>query len=343
MNYRILGRTELRISEVGFGGIPIIRLQTEEAVRVLRYAFEKGVTFYDTAHVYKDSEYKIGQAFKGMRDKIIVATKTMQRDAKGALEQLENSLRMLQTDYIDLYQFHQVAQEKDWEQIIGPGGALETMLKAKRQGKIRHIGITSHSLPMAIKMVKTGLFDTIQFPFNFIEAAAKEKLCVAADALNLGMLGMKPFGGGVINNAALAFKFLRQYPEVIPIPGYDSLSSVDDILALYEQPNIVTPEDLDLMDKFRAEVGHRFCRRCEYCQPCPQGVMITPAMGYPIIASRMSPAVAVEFSKKAMGTVPQCINCGICTSCCPYELNIPEMLKQNYALFEQHRAKNSTG
>lgn len=336
MNSYILGRTGLEISEVGFGCIPIIRLGTDEAVEVLQYAFEKGVTFYDTANAYKDSEYKIGKAFKGMRDKVVLATKTMRRDASEVIDQLENSLRMLQTDYIDLYQFHQVAQEKDWE-MLQTGGALEAVLKAKEQGKIRHIGITSHSLPMAVKLIKTDIFSTIQFPFNFIEDAAKDELHQVAKAMDIGILVMKPFAGGVIDNASLAFKFLRQYPQAIPIPGYDSKKSVDEIVALYDCPNVVTADDLALMDQYRAELGQRFCRRCEYCQPCPQGVMITPAMGYPIVANRMSPAVAVDFAQKAMETVPQCIDCGLCTTRCPYELAIPEILHKNYDLFEQQR------
>jgi predicted aldo/keto reductase-like oxidoreductase len=337
LNYRVLGKTGLKISEVGFGCIPIIRLNEAEAVKVLRHAYERGITFYDTANAYKDSEYKIGKALHDVRDQIVLATKTQRRDAGGVNEHLENSLRMLQTDHIDLYQIHQVSQEKDWEAITAPGGALEAVVKAQEQGKIKHIGVTSHSLPMAIKLVKTEIFETIMFPFNFIEDAAKEELNVVAAALDIGILAMKPFAGGAINNAALAFKFLRQHLNAVPIPGFDTVSGIDEILALYEQPNIVSEADLALMEKYREEVGRQFCRRCEYCQPCPNGVMITPAMGYPIVAARMSPAVSVDFAKKAMETVPQCIDCGICKTKCPYELPIPEILKKNYDLFEKHR------
>lgn len=337
MNYKIFGKTGLKVSEVGFGCIPIIRLNTDEAVQVLRHAFERGITLYDTANAYKDSEYKIGKALSDVRSQIVIATKTQRRDATGVVEHLENSLRMLKTDYIDLYQLHQVSQEKDWEAITGPNGALEAVVKAKEQGKIRHIGITSHSLSMAIKLVKTELFETVMFPFNFIEDAAKDELNVVAESLNIGIFAMKPFAGGVIDNATLAFKFLRQHSNVVPIPGFDSVAGVDEILALYEQPNTVNDTDITLMNKYKDEVGRQFCRRCEYCQPCPQGVMITPAMGYPIVAKRMSPAVSVDFSKKAMETVSQCIDCGICKTKCPYELPIPEILKKNYDLFESHR------
>ncbi len=337
MNYRILGKTGLRVSEAGCGGIPIIRLQTDEAIEVLKRAYDRGITFYDTANAYHDSEDKIGRALHGVRDQIVIATKSGKRDGAGVLEHLDNSLRMLQTDYIDLYQLHQVAQSRDWDAITGPGGAWDALVKAREQGKIRHLGVTSHSIPMAVRLVKTELFETVQFPFNFIEPEARDELHRVARERNIGIIAMKPFAGGVIDNAVLAFRFLRQYPDAIPIPGYDSVAGVDQVVALYEQPNEVTAEDLALMDKYRDELGRRFCRRCEYCQPCPNGVMITPAMGYPILSRRMSPAVAVNFSRIPMESVLKCENCGTCLERCPYELPIPEILKKNYDLFEQQR------
>jgi len=337
MRYRMLGNTGLQISEIGFGCIPIIRLATDEAVRVLQHAYGQGITFYDTANAYRDSEAKIGKAFHGIRDKVVLATKTMKRDAAGAQEHLETSLRMLQTDYIDLFQLHQVAQEKDWQAITAPGGALEVAIKAKEEGKIRHIGVTSHNLSMALRLMKTGVFKTIMFPFNFIEDAAKDEMIDLAQECNMAFIAMKPFAGGAIDSAALAFKFLRQYPEAIVIPGFDSVESVNEVLSFYEQPNQLSEQDYASIERYRQNLGKQFCRRCEYCQPCPQGVAITPAMGYPIVAARMSPAVSVEFSKNSMETVPKCVECGICISRCPYELPIPTILKKNYDLFEQHK------
>lgn len=337
MQYRSLGSTGLQISEVGFGCIPIIRLSTDEAVRVLQHAYGRGITFYDTANAYRDSEAKIGLAFRGIREKVVLATKTMKRDAAGAREHLETSLRMLKTEYIDLFQLHQVAQEKDWQAVTAPGGALEAVIKAQAEGKIRHIGITSHSLPMALKLMKTGLFASIMFPFNFIEDAAKEEMIGLAGKNKMAFIAMKPFAGGAIDNAALAFKFLRQYPETVVIPGFDSVASIEEVLAFYEQPNRLEEQDKAQIAQYRQRLGKQFCRRCEYCQPCPQGVAITPAMGYPIVAARMSPAVSVKFSKGAMDTVPKCVECGVCISRCPYELPIPDILKQNYTLFEQHK------
>jgi uncharacterized protein len=341
MNYILFGKTGLTVSEVGFGGIPIIRLDEEAAVAVLRRAYESGITFYDTANAYRDSEKKIGRALGDVRDKVILATKTLCRDAPGAVEQLENSLRMMKTDYIDIYQLHQIAQEKDWEMVSGPGGALEAVVKAKEQGKIRYVGVTSHNLAMATKLVKTGLFSTIQFPFNFIEDAAKDELHTAARERGMGVLAMKPFAGGMIDNALIAFKFLRQHQDVLALPGFDTPERVDEVVSFYKRPNTVTDEDIKLMEQYRLELGKQFCRRCEYCQPCPQGVMITPAMGYKVIAARMSPKVAIEFSKIPMESVSLCTECRECVERCPYELPIPDMLKVHYELYEQHKAENS--
>lgn len=336
MRYVQLGQSDLTVSEVGFGGIPLIRLGTDEAVRVVRHAFSKGINFFDTANAYQDSEAKIGIALEGVRHQAIIATKTGRRDGAGVVDHMENSLRKLRTDYIDLYQLHQVAQEKDWEAAIAPGGALEAAVKAKEQGKIRYIGITSHSLPMAIKMIQTGYFTTVQFPFNFIEEAAAEELFPLAEKLGLGIIAMKPFAGGVIDNASIVFRYLREYSSVVPIPGYDSIDTVDEIVAIYNQPNEVTEADLSLMNQYREQLGKEFCRRCEYCQPCPNQVKITPAMGYKVVTARMSKVVAVKVSGPAMETIPNCTKCNLCISRCPYELPIPDMLAERYELYQQH-------
>jgi predicted aldo/keto reductase-like oxidoreductase len=336
MRYLKLGKTDLTVSECGFGCIPIIRLPRDEAVNVLRHALERGITYFDTANAYRDSEEKIGTAFAGMREKAVLASKTLMRDAEGATAQLENSLRMLRTDHLDLYQLHQIAQEKDWQEVTGPAGALEAVTKAKAAGKVRYVGVTSHNLQMAIKMAGSGLFDSIMFPFNLIEEGAKDELIGTCRESGIGFICMKPFGGGVIDSAAAAFKYLRSHPDVLPIPGFESCEQVDEIIALYAEANMLGAQDLEVMETYRSELGKRFCRRCEYCQPCPQGVMITPAMGYPIVASRMSPSVSVEFCRKAMESVLLCTGCGTCLTRCPYELQIPDILKANYALYEKH-------
>ena len=338
MKYVELGKTNLRVSEAGFGGIPIIRLSVDDAVKVLRHAYDNGITFYDTANMYRDSEAKIGQALAPVRDKVVIATKTIRRDADGLRENLEKSLRMLKTDYVDLYQFHQVASDAEWNKIKQEGGAWEEAQKAKAQGKIRFLGVTSHNLLMAIKLARTELFSTVQFPFNFIETEAKDELHAYARRKGMGIIAMKPFAGGVIDKAALAFKYLRQFPNLVPIPGFDSVKSVDEIVSIYDQPNVVSDQDVESMNMYRLELGRKFCRRCEYCQPCPNGVMITAAMSYPIVASRMSPKISVQFLKVPMKSTQKCTECGECLERCPYELPIPEILKKHYDLFETHRA-----
>jgi len=336
MNVIKLGQTDLAVSEVGFGAIPIIRLEKKEAVRVLRHAFHRGITFFDTANAYRDSEEKIGIALSGVRDRVVLATKTLQRDGKGLREHLERSLRMLRTDHLDLYQLHQIAQEKDWEGVTAPGGALEEAHKALDAGKIRYLGVTSHNLSMAVRMVRTGLFSTVQFPFNFIEDAARDDLLPAVREMGMGFIVMKPFGGGAIDNAEVAFRFLRQHAGILPIPGFDATPQIDEVLSFYTSPNEVTDQDRSAIQRYRRELGTRFCRRCEYCQPCPQGVMITPAMAYPIVVNRMSAAVAVKFSKIPMESVTNCTACGTCIKKCPYDLPIPELIRSNYDLFIKH-------
>lgn len=342
MRYRILGKTGLEVSEVGFGAIPIIRLSQDEAVRVLRRALDRGITLFDTAHLYVDSEEKIGEAFEGMRHRVVLATKTIKRNRQGAQEDLELSLRRLRTDYLDLYQLHQVSQETDLETITGPNGALEAVVRAQKKGHIRHLGVTSHSLEMAIKLVQTGLFSTVQFPFNFIETEAAEALHPLAQERGLGVLAMKPFCGGLVEDARVAFAFLRQYAAVIPLAGCDSVERVEEVVAFYEGPAELRPEDQAAMARYRAELGDLFCRRCEYCQPCPQGVMVTPAMLYGIVAHRMGGAKAAAFAEKAMESVRLCEECGECAGRCPYHLPITEMLKKHLALYETHRMESET-
>jgi uncharacterized protein len=336
MRYLTLGKTGLKVSEVGFGGIPIIRLSMEDAVAVLRRALDRGVTLFDTANLYMDSEEKFGRALAGERQRLVLATKSIKRGRAGVEAEINLSLERMRTDYLDLFQFHQVSQESDLEAITGPQGALEGVIQAQKAGKLRHVGVTSHSLEMAMRLVTMGLFETIQFPFNFVEEAAADKLFPAAREAGVGIMAMKPFCGGLVDNARVAFAYLRQYPDVMPLPGWDTVAGVDEVMDLYEQENVVTPEDLAEMARYRQELGDKFCRRCEYCQPCPQGVLITPAMLYGIVAHRMGPAKAATFATKIMASVKECIQCGECELRCPYGLPIAETIQHHLALFEEH-------
>lgn len=338
MRHVELGNTGLRVSAVGFGGIPIIRLNVEDAASVLRHAVDRGVTFFDTANRYMDSEEKMGRAFAGIRDKVVIATKTGQRTAREAMEELELSLTRLRTDHIDLYQPHQVSKPEELDVLLGPGGAMEAIAKAREQGKIRFVGITSHSLEMARRLVATGLFSTIQFPYNIVETEAARDLFPEARAAGMGILVMKPFAGGMLDDGDLALRFLRREPDLLVLPGCDTVAQVNQAVDLFDGESVWTAADEARAQAYRDELGSRFCRRCEYCQPCPQGVSITYAMMYRVVAKRMSPAKAVAFAAPTMETVRACIDCGECATRCPYTLPIPEMLREHLALYESHKA-----
>jgi len=314
-----------------------MRLEKKEAVALLHYAYEHGVTLFDTANAYADSEEKVGEAFHGMRDKVVIATKTAKRDAAGAMEHLELSLRKLRTDYIDVYQLHQVSKESEWEEITGPNGAMEAILKARDEGKVRHIGFTSHNLNVAIKIAKTGRFATVQFPFNFIESDPEKELFPLAREIGMGILAMKPFGGGALDDGKLALKFILQSKGVVPLPGFDATWQIDQAIStLQENPGEITGEELAAMERYREELGKEFCRRCEYCQPCPQGVEITSAMQYELVSRKMPLETLLSFSGPAMETVQNCIECGTCIERCPYSLSIPQVIKRNHDLYKRH-------
>jgi predicted aldo/keto reductase-like oxidoreductase len=340
MNTVRLGKTELLVSQVGFGGIPIIPLGFEDGVAVVSHCFERGMTFFDTANMYGDSEKKIGQALETVRDKVVIATKTLERSAEGAAKHIAYSLENLKTDYIDLYQMHNISKENDLNEILASGGALEAINKAKADGKIKFIGFSSHDIAMAIKVCLTGLFSTIQFPFNFIESDPADELFKVAQELDMGIIAMKPLGGGLLERADLCFRFLQQYPYVVPIPGIQNVEEANEIFELYRSPQPLSQKDLSEIEKIRSELGKRFCHRCGYCVPCEQGVKIPEVLGFRTIARRLSPAITIAFTKDAMETVGNCSECGECLDKCPYRLAIPDLIQEYQTLFQDYVSKH---
>lgn len=336
MNTVKLAGTDLEISEIGFGGIPIIPLPKNEAVAVIKYCFDLGITFFDTANMYNTSEDKIGTALEKVRDKVVIATKTAQRDAEGAAAHIENSLKLLKTDYIDIYQLHNVSNQEAFEQVLAPQGAYQAANKAREAGKIRFIGISSHSIPTAMEALKTGLFQTLQFPFNFIENDPQNELFPFARRNNIGIIGMKPLGGGLLESAKLCFGFLQQHPYVVPIPGIHAEKEADEIVALYRKPQRLTPSELKKMEKIHADLGKTFCHRCEYCMPCEQGVLIPSVLIFPAAAKRLAPEAVTAWLGKSMESAAECIECGQCEQKCPYDLPIVNLLKENLALFKEY-------
>ncbi len=333
MDFVRLGKSELMVSAVGFGGIPIQRLTADEAVDVVRACLDMGVNFIDTANGYSTSEERIGRAIADCREDVIIATKTGGRDKATALEHLELSLRRLDTDYIDLWQFHGVSTPEDYERVLGPGGAMEAAQAALEAGKVRHIGITSHSLDLALEQVASDLFETIMFPFNFVTSEPADELIPLALEHDVGFIDMKPMGGGLLEDAVIAFKYLRRFPEIVPIPGIERIEEMEEIVGIMEGPAELTDVERAKLVRLREELGNRFCRRCGYCMPCPEGVPIRSLMILDSIIKRMPPERLVGGWEETIAKVDDCVDCGECETKCPYDLPIRDRMAENIALY----------
>jgi predicted aldo/keto reductase-like oxidoreductase len=321
---------------VGFGGIPIQRLTEPEAIRVVQRCLELGVTFLDTANGYTTSEERIGKALAGRQEPVVIATKTAARDRDTAREHLELSLRRLQVMAIDVWQFHNVSTLAAYEQVLGSGGAMETARWALAAGLVRHVGITSHSMEVALEAVRSGLFETVQFPFNFVTNEAAEELLTLAREHDVGFIAMKPLGGGMLSDANLAIKYLLQFDQVLPDPGIERVEEIEEIAAIVTGSWGLTPGERQAIEQIRDEVGTRFCRRCGYCEPCPEGVRVSLLMNLPSLMQRMPLArLSTGPLAEAVATGGQCIECGECEEKCPYLLPIREMLVEHIALYER--------
>ena len=323
----LLGKTRLEVSRVGFGGIPIQRLSEAEAIKVVQHCLDRGITFLDTANGYSTSEERIGKAIAGRRQGLVVATKTGARDKATAREHLELSLRRLNIDTIDLWQFHNVSSFEAYERVLGPDGAMEAAQETRQAGKIRHIGISGHSMEVALKAVSSGLFETIQFPFNFVNNDPADELVSLAREHDVGFIAMKPFAGGHLKNANLAIKYLLQFDNVVPDPGIQKIEEIEEIVDIVNGSWELTPQEWQQIENIRAALGRRFCQWCGYCMPCPQGVDIPYLMNARTIGSYGEGF----FSQvaKAVESAKNCIQCGECEKKCPYNLPIREMIVES--------------
>ncbi|HSG28567.1 MAG TPA: aldo/keto reductase, partial [Candidatus Krumholzibacterium sp.] len=274
MEKRILGRTDMNVSVVGFGGIPIQGLSFEESEKVILHAADSGINFFDSARGYTDSEEKIGRALRSRRHDIYLSTKAMSRDAASMRGELETSLKRLGTEMIDLYQMHAVGSTGQLERILGPGGAYEVLARAKEEGKVRWIGVTGHSKPVLLEAVASGRFDTVQFPFNPIEREWETELMPVAKAAGMGTIGMKPIAGGAIRHPALSIRYTLTRGMDVSIPGMDSIGQVDENSAAGMSLEPLSDEEISLLEEERDFWGEKFCRRCGYCLPCPAGLNI---------------------------------------------------------------------
>jgi predicted aldo/keto reductase-like oxidoreductase len=269
----------------------------------------------------------------------VLATKTQARDADGVAKHLALSLEGLGVDVIDLYQFHCVSSEEDYQKVLAPGGPLDVVRQAQASGAVRHIGLTSHSMPIAIKAVRSGHFETIMFPFNFVASEAAQELLPLVQEREVEFIAMKPLAGGALDDASLAFSYLRQFPQVLPIPGIEQAAEIEEIVAIFEGPAEMTPDQQAAVERLRAELGTRFCRRCGYCEPCPEGVSIQTLMILDSIIRRMPAANVFSDLAQTVEDAQECVECGECEEKCPYGLAIREMIQEHVDLFEREKAK----
>ena len=323
----VLGKTGIVTNKNGFGALPIQRVSDQEAVRLLRKAYEAGVTFFDTARLYTDSEHKLGLAFAGIREKIFLASKTGAQTPEGFWADLETTLTNLKTDYLDLYQFHNPA----FCPKPGDGtGLYECMVEAKEQGKIRHIGITNHRLSVANEAVESGLYETLQFPFSYLASEEDLALEIKCREAGMGFIAMKALSGGLITNSAAAYAFEAQFNNVLPIWGVQREKELDEFLSYIEDPPEMTDALREVIEKDRSMLTGDFCRGCGYCMPCPVGIEINNCARMSLLIRRApSAAQLTEEMQKKMLLIEKCLNCGRCKSKCPYHLDTPALLRRN--------------
>ncbi len=328
METLILGKTNIEVNKNGFGALPIQRIEKKDAVYLLQKAFYNGINYFDTARWYSDSEEKMGAAFSWTRDKIIISTKTAATNADGFWNDLEKSLKNLQTDYIDIYQFHNPSF------CPRPGdesGLYDAMLKAKEQGKIRFIGITNHRLAVAEEAVMSNLYDTLQFPFCYLATAADVQLVAACKEKEMGFIAMKALSGGLITDAKPAYAYLSQFDHVAPIWGIQKESELDEFISFQEKPPVLTDAMRLQIEKDRQELSGNFCRGCGYCMPCPAEIEISMCARMSLMLRRAPQQMflSAEWQEK-MKKIENCIHCNQCVDKCPYELNTPKLLEKNY-------------
>jgi len=322
-----LGKTGIVTNKNGFGALPIQRISDADAVYLLKKAYDAGVTFFDTARMYSDSEHKVGLAFSAMRDKVFIASKTAAVTPEAFWKDLETTLKNLHTDYLDLYQFHNPAF---CPTLIDGSGVYECMLKAKEQGKIRHIGITNHRLNVAKEAIVSGLYETLQFPFCYLATPDDIKLVSMCKEANVGFIAMKALSGGLITNSAAAYAYLAQYDNVLPIWGVQRESELDEFLSYIENPPGMTEEIKAVIEKDRAQLQGEFCRGCGYCMPCPVGIEINNCARMSLMIRR-SPSAnwLTPAAQEKMLLIEKCLECGKCKAKCPYHLDTPALLKKN--------------
>ncbi len=327
-----LGRANLKVNKNGFGALPIQRIGEKEAVYLLHKAYANGITFYDTARFYTDSEEKIGAAFRGRRSKVLIASKTAATTVEDFWKDLHTTLRNLKTDYLDLYQFHNP------DYCPRPGdkqGLYDAMKVATRQGKVRCIGISNHRQRVAMEAIERDCYDTLQYPFSYLSSAEDQKIVEACFKHNMGFICMKSLAGGLINDSALAYAFLNQFDHALPIWGIQHEYELDEFISYQEHEPVLTSASWRKIEKERAEISGEFCRGCGYCMPCPVGIEINNCARMSLLLRRAPLEVYLtsEWAEK-MKRIENCLHCNACHEKCPYGLDTPALLQKNHADFK---------
>ena len=328
-----LGKTEITVPKNGFGALPVQRVSLEDGVKLLRNAYEGGFRFFDTARAYSDSEEKLGEALADVREHIFLATKTMAKDGEGFKRDLDASLKLLKTDYIDIYQFH----NPSFCPKPGDGSGLyEAMGEAKRQGVVRHIGITNHRIHVAREAIESGLYETLQFPFCYLATDKDLELVEMCREADMGFIAMKALSGGLITNSAAAYAYLAQYDNVLPIWGVQRQSELEEFLRYMDEPPALTEELRAVIEGDRKELSGNFCRGCGYCMPCPVGIEINTCARMSLLIRRSpSDKQLTEKAQAMMKKIENCLHCGACAKKCPYGLDTPKLLEENYKDYQE--------
>ena len=323
-----LGKTGITVNKNGFGALPIQRVSVDEAVKILRKAYDGGITFFDTARFYTDSEVKLGEAFSHMRDKVYIASKTGAEKAEDFWKDLHTTLNNLKTDYLDLYQCHNIPF------VPRPGdesGIYDAMLEAKEKGMIRHIGFTNHRIKIAREAIESGLFETLQFPFSYLASDLDVDLVERCKKADMGFICMKALAGGLITHSAAAYAFLAQYDNALPIWGIQRESELDEFLSYIDNPPVMTDEIREFIEKEKKELSGDFCRGCGYCMPCPEGIEIPTAARMSLLLRRAPQAMNLTpEAREKMKLIENCRHCDACKKKCPYNLDTPALLAKNY-------------
>jgi predicted aldo/keto reductase-like oxidoreductase len=330
----VLGKSGIHVSPVGLGGIQFSKITRAETATIVHTAIDLGINFLETAHGYFDSEEKIGHALRGRRQGLVLASKNGARDRKTFTRRLEESLKRLRTDVIDIYQLHGVDSEESLQEALARGGAVEAAERAIRQGKIGSLGITSHSLELSLKALELELFDSLQYPISLINTEVPGSgLLGKARRHNVGLIAMKPLGGGRISRARLALGYIYRYRGVVPVVGVERPRQVRELARIADQPPRLTPEDFGEIRQLRRTIGTTFCRACRYCEPCPQGISVFRVLYLPVYVKQMGAGQMLGTGLPDwLAKAERCTGCRLCESRCPFHLHIVDGLQESLAL-----------